>query len=209
MAIKFSSEQFTERFEREAQAIAALNHPNICTLYGVEANYLVMELVEGPTLAERIAEGPLPFDEAIAIARQIAAGLEEAHDKGVIHRDLKPGNIKIKPDGMAKVLDFGLAKIAGAGRARPEGPGFADLTHSPTLSIVATQIGVVLGTAAYMSPEQAKGKPVDKRADIWAFGVVLYEMLTGRQPFKGDDVGDLLASVIKDTPAWDDVPPAR
>ena len=206
VAIKFSSEQFTERFEREAQAIAALNHPNICTLYGVEANYLVMELVEGPTLAERIAEGPLPFDEAIAIARQIAAGLEEAHDKAIIHRDLKPGNIKIKPDGTVKVLDFGLAKIAGAGRTAAEGSGFADLTNSPTLSIVATQIGVVLGTAAYMSPEQAKGKPVDKRADIWAFGVVLYEMLTGRQPFKGGDVGDLLAAVIKDTPAWDDVP---
>src|SRR5262245_27486583 len=206
VAIKFSAERFSERFEREAQAVAALNHPNICTLYDVAADYLVMELVEGPTLAERIAEGPIPLDEAIGIAKQIAAGLEEAHDKGITHRDLKPGNIKIKPNGTVKVLDFGLAKIIAAGQAVGSGTGFDNPTYSPTLSIVATQAGVILGTAAYMSPEQAKGKPVDKRADIWAFGVVLYEMLAGRPPFRGDDVGDVLAAVIRDTPGWDDVP---
>ena len=206
VAIKFSAERFSERFEREAQAVAALNHPNICTLYDVAADYLVMELVEGPTLAERITEGPIPFDEAIGIAKQIAAGLEEAHDKGITHRDLKPGNIKIKPNGTVKVLDFGLAKVTATGQAVGSGTGFDNLTHSPTLSIVATQAGVILGTAAYMSPEQAKGKPVDKRADIWAFGVVLYEMLTGRPPFRGDDVGDVLAAVIRDSPGWDDVP---
>jgi serine/threonine-protein kinase len=174
VAIKFSAERFSERFEREAQAVAALNHPNICTLYDVAADYLVMELVEGPTLAERIAEGPISFDEAIDVAKQIAAGLEEAHDKGITHRDLKPGNIKIKPNGTVKVLDFGLAKVTATGQAVGSGTGFDNLTYSPTLSIVATQAGVILGTAAYMSPEQAKGKPVDKRADIWAFGVVLY-----------------------------------
>jgi len=200
VAIKISAERFSERFEREAQAVAALNHPNICTLYDVAADYLVMELVEGPTLAERIAEGPIPLDEALAIASQIAAALEEAHDKGITHRDLKPANVKIKNDGTVKVLDFGLAKMTGTDPAR-------DLAHSPTISIVATQAGLILGTAAYMSPEQAKGKPVDKRADIWAFGVVLYEMLTGRQPFRGEDVGDVLASVIKDEPRLDDLPP--
>jgi serine/threonine-protein kinase len=217
VAIKFATEGFSERFEREARAVAALNHPNICTLYDVADKYLVMELVEGPTLAERIKEGPVPLDEALGIAMQIAAGLEAAHDSGIVHRDLKPGNVKIKPDGTVKVLDFGLAKRVGpaeAGRhAAPTGHGEpsgvrlqADLTYSPTLSMAATQMGVILGTAAYMAPEQAKGKPVDKRADIWAFGVVLYEMLTARRPFQGDDVGDVLAAVIKEAPGWDGVP---
>jgi len=215
VAIKFATEGFSERFEREARAVAALNHPNICTLYDVDAKYLVMELVEGPTLAERIKEGAIPLDEALGIARQIAAGLEEAHDNGIVHRDLKPGNVKIRPDGTVKVLDFGLAKRIGPAEAGHHNDGGAagrgvrlqpDLSYSPTLSMAATQAGVILGTAAYMAPEQAKGKPVDKRADIWAFGVVLYEMLTGRRPFQGEDVGDVLAAVIKEEPAWDGVP---
>src|SRR4029453_706811 len=171
VAIKFSAERFSERFEREAQAVAALNHPNICTLYDVAAEYIVMELVEGPTLAERIAEGPIPFDEAVGIAREIAAGVQEAHEKGITHRDLKPGNVKIKPDGTVKVLDFGLAKMGGTPVAQTD--------HSPTLTMGQTEAGVILGTAAYMSPEQAKGKEVDQRADIYSFGVVLYEMVTG------------------------------
>jgi serine/threonine protein kinase len=212
VALKFSTEQFSERFEREARAVAALNHPNICTLYDVAPNYLVMELVEGSTLAERIAEGPVPLDEALGLARQIAAALEEAQEKGITHRDLKPGNIKIKPDGTVKVLDFGLAKFvettASAGVAAPQHEQAHLLTMSPTITSPAamTYAGVILGTAAYMTPEQAKGKPVDKRADIWAFGVVLYEMVTGRRPFQGSDVGDVLASVIKEEPNWSDVP---
>src|SRR5207244_3158545 len=162
-----------ERFGREARAVAALNHPNICTLHDVGPNYLVMELVEGATLAERIQQAPIPLEEALAIARQIAGALEAAHERGIVHRDLKPGNIKIKPDGSVKVLDFGLAKrrpTEASSGARPE--------DSPTISMSATSAGMILGTAAYMSPEQARGQPVDKRADIWAFGVVLYEMLT-------------------------------
>ena len=210
VAIKFSAAQFGERFEREARAVAALNHPNICTLYDVAANYLVMELVEGFTLEERIREGPVPLDEALGLARQIAAALEEAHEKGITHRDLKPSNIKIKPDGIVKVLDFGLAKIQAAQPTSGIDLSAAHgVTLSPTITSPAaiTHAGLILGTAAYMAPEQAKGKPVDKRADIWAFGVVLYEMLTSRRPFQGNDVGDLLASVIKEEPKWDDVPP--
>jgi serine/threonine-protein kinase len=205
VAMKFPGERFSERFEREARAIAALNHPNICTLYDVAPTYLVMELVEGITLAERIAESPIPLEEALTIARQIAAALEEAHDKGVTHRDLKPANIKIRPDGTVKVLDFGLAKV-------PQSPAAAStdaaaaMSLSPTISMAATQAGVIVGTAAYMAPEQAKGKPVDKRADIWSFGVVLYEMLVGRPPFRGEDVGDVLASIIKEEPKWDELP---
>src|SRR6266852_5870405 len=183
VAIKVAKENFGERFEREARAIAALNHPNICTLYDVGPNYLVMELIEGPTLAERIQQGPVPLEEALGIAKQIADALEAAHEKGVVHRDLKPGNVKIKPDGVVKVLDFGLAKM-------PETPAEA----GATVSMGATQAGVILGTAAYMAPEQARGKPVDKRADIWAFGVVLYEMLTGKRLFGGETVSDTLAS---------------
>jgi eukaryotic-like serine/threonine-protein kinase len=173
VAIKVSAERFTERFDREARTVAALNHPNICTLHDVGPNYLVMELIAGPTLAERMAQGPVPVDEALEIARQIAAALGAAHDKGIIHRDLKPGNIKFTPDGTVKVLDFGLAKMGGTPPAASE--------DSPTISMAATQAGVILGTAAYMSPEQARGKHVDKGTDIWAFGVVLFEMLTGRR----------------------------
>src|ERR1700680_3338043 len=198
VAIKVSAEQFTERFEREARVIASLNHPNICTLYDVSPNFLVMELVEGPTLADRIKQGPIPMDEALGIARQIANALEAAHEKGIVHRDLKPGNVKIKPDGTVKVLDFGLAKVGGTPTAQSDG--------SPTFTIGETQAGMILGTAAYMAPEQAKGKQVDKRADIWAFGVVLYEMLTGRKLFLGETVTDTLAAVIKEEPAWDRVP---
>src|SRR6185369_3603351 len=188
VAIKVSVQQFSERFEREAKAIAALNHTNICQVYDVGPNYLVMEFIEGES-----PKGPMPLDEALRIARQIADALEAAHDKGITHRDLKPGNIKIKPDGTVKVLDFGLAKI----HAGPASSG----QNSPTLTIGMTQAGMILGTAAYMAPEQARGKEtVDKRADIWAFGVVLYEMLTGKRLFQGEDVGHTLAAVIMQEP---------
>ena len=194
VAVKISQEQFNERFEREARAVASLNHPNICSLYDVGPNYLVMEYVEGESPA-----GPLPIDEAMEIARQIAEALGEAHDKGVVHRDLKPANIKIKPDGTVKVLDFGLAKIGG-------GPLASSSEDSPTISMAATQAGVILGTAAYMAPEQARGKRVDARADIWAFGVVLYELITGQRLFKGEDLTETLASVVKEHPDLSVVP---
>jgi Tol biopolymer transport system component len=171
----------------------------VCTIHDVGPNYLVMELVEGPTLSDRMKEGPIPLEEALRIARQIADALEAAHEKGIVHRDLKPGNIKIKPDGTVKVLDFGLAKMGGAPAAASE--------HSPTISMAATQAGMIVGTAAYMSPEQARGKPVDKRADIWAFGAVLYEMVTGRQLFRGEDLSETLASVIMKEPDLEPVPP--
>src|SRR5579862_8820260 len=171
VAIKVSNAQFSERFEREAHSIAALNHPNICTLYDVGPNYLVMELIEGES-----PEGPLPLATALHYARQIADALEAAHEKGITHRDLKPANIKIKPDGTVKVLDFGLAKVAPASAGDS-----SDL--SATFPLTVTQPGVIMGTPAYMSPEQARGQMVDKRSDIWAFGVVLYEMLTGKRPF--------------------------
>src|SRR5580704_2080811 len=175
VAIKVSRERFSDRFEREARAVASLNHPNICHLYDVGPNYLVMEYIEGEA-----PKGPLPLEEALRIARQIADALEAAHEKGITHRDLKPGNIKIKPDGVVKVLDFGLAKIGGTPAVKSD--------NSPTITMGATQAGVILGTAAYMAPEQARGKEVDRRADIWAFGVVLYEMLTGQKLFQGDDL---------------------
>ena len=182
------------RFTREAQILASLNHPNIAAIYGIEeadgTRALVLELVEGPTLADRISKGPIPLDEALPIAKQIAEALEAAHERGVIHRDLKPANVKVKADGMVKVLDFGLAK------ALDPVPD-VDPSQSPTLTAAATQMGVIMGTAAYMSPEQARGKPVDKRTDIWAFGVVLYEMLSGARPFQGEDVSLTLASVMK------------
>jgi serine/threonine protein kinase len=161
---------------------------------------LVLELVEGPTLADRIAQGPIPLDEALPIARQIAEALEAAHEHSIIHRDLKPANVKLRPDGVVKVLDFGLAK------ALADEVG-ADPSNSPTISLAATRAGVILGTAAYMSPEQAKGKPVDKRTDIWAFGCVLYEMLTGKRAFAGDDVTDTLARVLMKEPEWHALPP--
>ncbi len=200
VAIKVSAERFSERFEREARAVAALNHANICQIYDVGPNYLVMELVEGLTLAERIKQGAVPFDEALAIARQIGDALEAAHEKGIVHRDLKPANIKIKPDGAVKVLDFGLAKMASAaaGAENPE--------NSPTLTIEATRLGQILGTAAYMAPEQARGKVVGKQADIWAFGVVLYEMLTGRRLFDGETTSDVLAAVLTKEPDWSRAP---
>ncbi|HKD06526.1 MAG TPA: serine/threonine-protein kinase [Bryobacteraceae bacterium] len=179
------------RFTREAQVLASLNHPNIAAIYGVEERALVMELVEGPTLAERIERGRIPLDEALAIARQIAEALEYAHERGVIHRDLKPANIKISPEGRVKVLDFGLAKAVSGE------PAAVDPISSPTLTMRSTQPGVILGTAAYMSPEQARGQNVDRRADIWAFGVILFEMLTGRQLFPGQTVSDTLAHVLK------------
>ncbi len=180
-----------------------LNHPNICTLHDVGDNYLVMELVEGQTLRDRIKQGPIPLDESLAIARQIAAALEAAHEKGIVHRDLKPGNVILKDDGTVKVLDFGLAK---AGPATMSGSSSSDPEGSPTISMAATQAGVILGTAAYMSPEQARGKPVDKRADIWSFGVVLYEMVTGKKLFAGEDLTDTLAAVVRDKPDFNDAP---
>jgi serine/threonine-protein kinase len=200
VAIKISAARFSERFEREAGVIASLNHPNICQLYDVGPNYLVMELVEGPTLADRIRQGALPLDEALAIARQIAEALEAAHEKGRVHRDLKPANVKITPDGVVKLLDFGLAKAA----EEPVATG--NLSDSPTQTISPTRAGVILGTAAYMSPEQARGAAVDKRADIWAFGCVLYEMLSGKLTFHGETTTDVLAAVLKEEPDWSRIP---
>jgi Tol biopolymer transport system component/predicted Ser/Thr protein kinase len=182
------------RFEREARFLASLNHPHIASIYGVEAQALVMELVDGPSLQERIQAGPIPLDEALAIASQIAEALQYAHDKGIVHRDLKPANVKFTADGAVKLLDFGLAK------AMEESPVASDPSNSPTLSIAATQAGMILGTASYMAPEQARGKRVDHRADIWAFGAVLYEMLTGKRLFGGEDLTETLASVVKDQP---------
>jgi eukaryotic-like serine/threonine-protein kinase len=202
VAIKIAPERFSERFAREVHAVAALNHPNVCTIHDVGPNYLVMELVEGPTLADRIRQGPIPLDEALEIARQMADALEAAHEKGIVHRDLKPQNVKLKPDGTVKVLDFGLAKL-GAGTEPAAGARPQD---SPTLTMNATQVGAILGTAAYMSPEQARGKTVDRRADIWAFGVVLYEMLSGKDLFAGDTVADVLAAVVVREPDWKNVP---
>jgi len=198
VAIKVSTERFSERFEREAKVIASLNHQNICSLFDVGPNFLVMELVEGTTLAFRIAEGPIPVEEALPLALQIAEALQSAHDKGIVHRDLKPANIKITPEGTVKVLDFGLAKLSDATAAVP--------SDSPTISM-ATQAGMILGTAAYMSPEQARGRSVDKRSDIWAFGAVLYEMIAGRQLFRGEDISETLASVIMKEPDLESIPP--
>jgi len=197
------------RFEREAKVLASLNHPNVAAIYGLEESNsmraLVMELVEGPTLAERIAQGPVPIDDALPIARQVCEGLEYAHERGIIHRDLKPANVKITPEGSVKLLDFGLAKAL-------EGEALtSDISTSPTISRLATRAGMILGTAAYMSPEQAKGKAVDRRVDIWAFGCLLYEMLTGKGAFGGETVSETLAAVIRDEPNWgalpQDVPP--
>ena len=185
--------------------LASLNHPNIAAIYGLEeaegVRALVLELVEGPTLADRIKQGPIPLDEALPIAKQIAEALEAAHEAGVIHRDLKPANIKVREDGTVKVLDFGLAKAL-----QPDAG--SDPSESPTLTAAATRAGVIMGTAAYMSPEQAKGKTADRRADIWAFGCVLYEMLTGRRPFGGGNVSEVLAEVLKSDPNWEALPDA-
>lgn len=210
VALKLLPEAFSHntervaRFEREARALAALNHPHIAAIYGFEESggrrFLVMELAEGETLADRIRKGPLPIDEALAVARQIAEALEAAHEKGIIHRDLKPANIKVTPQGQVKVLDFGLAK-AFAGDAQN-----TNSSDSPTISMAATQQGVILGTAAYMSPEQARGREVDRRTDLFAFGCVLYEMLTGRAAFEGEDVTDILSRVMQRDPDWTRLP---
>jgi len=193
------------RFQREAEALAALNHSNIAQVYGLEKSgdtpAIVMELVEGPTLADRIAAGAIPLDDALPIARQIAEALEAAHERGIIHRDLKPANVKVRDDGTVKVLDFGLAKAMD-----PPGEPSGNTANSPTLTARATQMGVILGTAAYMAPEQARGKVVDRRADIWAFGAVLFEMLTGTRAFPGDDVTDTLAAVVRGEPDWNALP---
>ncbi len=210
VAIKVLPEEFVQdserlaRFEREAKMLASLNHPNIGGIHGLEESEgvkgLVLELIEGPTLADRIAQGAIQLDEALSIAKQIAQALEAAHEQGIIHRDLKPANVKVKTDGTVKVLDFGLAK------AWEPAAGDVDLTQSPTLTAQMTQAGVILGTAAYMSPEQARGRAVDKRADIWAFGAVLYEMLTGSRPFGGGDLTDTIAAVVRAEPDWGALP---
>jgi len=210
VAIKFLPEAFSHdtervaRFQREARVLASLNHPNIAAIHGVEEidarHFLVMELVAGETLADRIKSGATPIEEALHIAKQIAEALEEAHEKGIIHRDLKPANIKVTPEGKVKVLDFGLAKAYEREQAD------VSASNSPTLSMAATQQGVILGTAAYMSPEQARGKTVSKATDIWAFGAVLYELLAGAQPFHGEDVTDILAAVVRAEPDWSKLP---
>jgi len=211
VAIKVLPETFAAdpermaRFEREAKVLASLNHPNIGAIYGLEhsshTRALVMELVDGPTLADRIDQGPIPLEDALHIAKQIAEALEYAHESGIVHRDLKPANIKLRADETVKVLDFGLAKAV-----QGEPSDSAALSNSPTMTAMATLAGIILGTAAYMSPEQAKGKPVDRRADIWAFGVVLFEMLTGQRLFVGETASETLASVIKDTPDLNRLP---
>ena len=217
VAIKILPELFTAdpdrlaRFGREARVLAALNHPNIATIHGFEESEvsgpaeagrhvrgLVMELVEGETLAERIAQGPIPvLEEAIPIAKQIAEALEAAHEKGIIHRDLKPANVKVRPDGTVKVLDFGLAKVVADDGAE---------SQAPTATLGGTREGAILGTAAYMSPEQARGQAVDKRTDIWAFGCVLYEMFTGKRAFEADRVADTVAAIVRGEPEWRALP---
>ena len=203
-AVFATDQERLARFQREAKVLASLNHPNIAAIYGVEEadgkRFLILELVEGETLAGRLSKGPLPLEESLDVCRQIGDALEVAHEKSIIHRDLKPSNIKITPEGKVKILDFGLA------RAFHDQLSDVDLAKSPTITADMTQPGVILGTAAYMSPEQAKGKPIDKRADIWAFGVVLFEMLTGQRCFAGDSVSDVLAAVIRAEPDWTRLP---
>ena len=210
VAIKVLPEEFAQdtdrvaRFRREAQLLASLNHPNIAAIHGLEEtdgkHFLVLELVEGPTLGDRIKQGAIPVEETLTLALQIAEALEAAHEKGVVHRDLKPANIKVTPEGKVKVLDFGLAKAFAGDESG------VDVANSPTLSMQATQLGMILGTAAYMSPEQARGENADQRADVWAFGIVLFEMLTGRSTFTGRNVSDILASVLKIDPEWSNLP---
>src|SRR5262245_16452353 len=217
VALKVLPEAFTSdadrllRFTREAQLLAALNHPNIAAIYGIEESSasstggiraLVLELVEGVTLAERLATGPIAPDEALAIARQIALALDAAHERGIVHRDLKPANVKLTPEGVVKVLDFGLAKALDPSAAAPP----LDPANSPTLLVGGTEAGLIIGTAAYMAPEQARGRSVDRRADIWAFGVVLFEMLAGARPFEGEDTPEVLARVLEREPDWRRLP---
>ena len=209
VAIKVLPEAFARdaerltRFQREAELLASLNHPHIAGIYDVahfeDSRFLVLELVEGETLADRIARGRIPLEDACGIAKQIALALEAAHEKGIIHRDLKPANIKLTPDGSVKVLDFGLAKVR-----EEEGAGSA-LSNSPTVAS-ATMPGVILGTAAYMSPEQVRGKDTDRTSDMWAFGCVFYEMLTARAVFQGEAVGEIFAGILKEEPAWEQLP---
>jgi eukaryotic-like serine/threonine-protein kinase len=220
VAIKVLPEPFAQdnerlaRFEREAKTLATLNHPNIAIVHGFErtdgtgtagetpARALIMELVEGPTLEDRIGQGPIPLDEALTIARGIAEALEAAHEQGIVHRDLKPANVKVRPDGTVKVLDFGLAKTI-----EPAGALSPGQSRSPTVTSPAmTQAGMILGTAAYMSPEQAKGRSADKRSDLWAFGCLFYEMLTAKRAFEGDDVSETLASILRSEPDWRALP---
>src|SRR5215467_7518505 len=209
VAIKILPNEFSRdtdrasRFQREAEVLASLNHPNIAAIYDFQETtgswFLILEFIEGETLADRIARSPIPVDDALSIAKSICGALDAANEKGIIHRDLKPANVKITPDGTVKVLDFGLAKVA-------DEQSETRLRDSPTLTMGATQAGVILGTAAYMSPEQTQGKRLDKRTDIWSFGVVLYEMVTGNQPFRGETVADTVASILKETPAFDRAP---
>ena len=220
VALKILPEAFSSdpdrilRFQREARVLASLNHPHIAAIYGLEEgqpgtapSFLVMELVDGEDLSRRIARGAMAIAEALPIAMQIAEALEAAHEQGIVHRDLKPANVKVRPDGTVKVLDFGLAKTYAP---EPEGAAALHASRSPTITSPAmlTGVGMILGTAAYMSPEQARGKPADKRSDLWAFGAVLYEMLSGRRAFPGDDVSDTLVSVLRDEPGWMALPPS-
>jgi eukaryotic-like serine/threonine-protein kinase len=211
VAIKILPDEFSRdadrvsRFQREAEVLASLNHPNIAAIYDLQelnnTRLLVLELVEGETLADRIARGPIPVDEVLNVAKNICEALEAAHERGIVHRDLKPANVKITPDGRVKVLDFGLAK------AMDNAPVNADLSNSPTLTMTATNAGVILGTAAYMSPEQANGLSVNARSDVFSFGSVLYEMLTRRQPFQGRTISEIIASVLVREPDWTLMPP--
>jgi serine/threonine protein kinase len=209
VAVKILPETFAAdpdrvaRFEREARTLATLNHPHIAQVFGLEKTAglvaIIMELVEGDDLAARLSRGPIEVDDAVPIARQLAEALEAAHDAGIVHRDLKPANIKLRPDGVIKVLDFGLAKAL-----QPDGSG---ATPASTMTSPAmTQAGIILGTAAYMAPEQAKGRVVDRRADIWAFGCVVFEMLAGRRPFGGEDLTDTITAIMRDAPAWSLLP---
>ncbi len=212
VAVKLLPEAFTRdplrlaRFEREAKVLASLNHPNIAAIYGLEIHgvqhVLIMELVAGEDLSDRLKRGPLPLSEALGVARQIGEALADAHAKGIVHRDLKPANVRLSRDGKIKLLDYGPAKTLPRAPASDPGP----LSESPTLTSPTHQ-GTILGTAAYMSPEQARGQPVDERADIWAFGVVLFEMLSGRRPFRGETVTDTLAEILMKDPDWTELPP--